>query len=171
MAPPTNPTIDQKVTTENAPSTYTSAHHHGAIDSSSLAADSIRSGGDFASNPGASPGSGPASNPRAAAPGTADSTHSGLDSQESYGGKAPGYATHTQYNQTPHGRNLTEGGFAGSGTGGGRLPEPGSKDDPAREAVKGLIGSRHAPTGINHKKEGVLSNEQPFKALGGDASA
>jgi len=171
MSPPANPTIGQKVTTENAPSTYTSAHHHGAIDSSSLAADSIRSGGDFASNPGASPGSGPASDPRAAAPGTADSAHSGLDSQESYGGKAPGYATHIQHNQKPHGRNLTEGGFAGSGTGDGRLPEPGSKNDPAREAVKKMVGSRHAPVSANQSKERGVGDEQPFKALGGDTPA
>jgi len=167
MAPSTNPTIGQKVTTENAPSTYTSAHPHGAIDSSSLAADSIRSGGAFASNPGASPGSGPASDARTAAPGTADSAHSGLDSQESYGGKAPGYATHSQHNQKPHGKNLTEGGFEGSGTAIRRLPEPGSKDDPAREALKKMVGSMHAPVGVN---QGV-ADEQPFKALGGDTPA
>jgi hypothetical protein len=59
-----------------------------------------------------------------------------IENQQAYGGAAPTYVSNQRYRDPggPHGKNLTEGGFEGSGTEGGPLPEPGSMDDPSRVA-------------------------------------
>ncbi|KAK4240210.1 hypothetical protein C8A03DRAFT_13455 [Achaetomium macrosporum] len=64
------------------------------------------------------------------------STDLSLENQQAYGGAAPTYVSNQRYRDPggPHGKNLTEGGFEGSGTEGGPLPEPGTIDDPTRAA-------------------------------------
>lgn len=64
---------------------------------------------------------------------------------------------------------MTEGGFAGSGTAGGRLPEPGSARDPARESVRAIVDQNSGGGGERGTRK--RADEQPFKALGGDAEA
>ncbi|KAK4447914.1 hypothetical protein QBC34DRAFT_466446 [Podospora aff. communis PSN243] len=139
MAPTNNPTIGQKVTPPNPPTTE--SHSHGEIDPSSLAASSLRSNGAFSANTGASPGDEPASNPDARPPGSKKQPQTGLEGQESYGGAAPTYVNSQfmVYEGGPRGKNLSEGGFSGSGTE-GKMPEPGSKEDPGRAALKGFMG-------------------------------
>lgn len=68
---------------------------------------------------------------------------SSLPNQQSYGGAAPSYLAGQQRRDPagPHGRNLREGGFEGRGTGAGPLPEPGSAQDPARAAVRGVTAA------------------------------
>ncbi|KAK3394890.1 hypothetical protein B0H63DRAFT_61536 [Podospora didyma] len=142
----------------------------GAVPNKSLAAESIRAGGEFASNRGAVPGSGPAKDNRASAPGSANTnTNPTLENQQSYGGAAPSYVLSQQLNTggTPHGKNLTEGGFAGSGTSGGRLPEPGSKDDPARAVVSAFAEGQHGRT----RQAGLEKDQGEFEALQRDAEA
>ena len=141
MSSNSNPTTGQKVTPTPAP--VTTPHSHGQIDPSSLAASSLRSDGAFASNTGASPGDTPAVNPHANPPNSRNAAKSGAQSQSSYGGAAPTYVNSQflTYEGGPKGKNLTEGGFAGSGTSGGRMPEPGSKGDPGRAALEGFTGS------------------------------
>ncbi|KAH6842562.1 hypothetical protein B0I37DRAFT_199273 [Chaetomium sp. MPI-CAGE-AT-0009] len=68
----------------------------------------------------------------------------GLETQQSHRGAAAG---------GPHGKNLTEGGFEGSGTEAGPLPEPGSAEDPGRAAVAGGRG-RAAGAGAGGVEEG-----------------
>ncbi|KAK0702608.1 hypothetical protein B0T21DRAFT_388027 [Apiosordaria backusii] len=65
---------------------------------------------------------------------------------EKQGQKAPTYVEHLihaaeETGGKPHGKNLTEGGFEGSGTAEGALPEPGSEDDPGRAAFKKLVAT------------------------------
>ncbi|KAK0616283.1 hypothetical protein B0T14DRAFT_497568 [Immersiella caudata] len=137
-APTNNPTHGQKVNPSNP--ALSDPHYHGAIDPSSLAASSIRSGGAFASNEGASPGDQPASDSHAHAPGSHKQKESILDHQYSYGGQAPNHVL-SQYIKDeagPHGENLRVGGFEGSGTE-RKMPEPGSKDDPERAALKSFV--------------------------------
>jgi len=147
----------------------------GAVASDSLAADSIRSGGGFTSNVGATPGSGPAATPHASKPGTSGKAGANnpdsLANQTSYAGLAPSYvSSHGQKSESqPGGRSLTEGGFSGSGTAGGRLPEPGSARDPARETVRGIVDQSGGGGGERGTRK--RADEQPFKALGGDAEA
>ncbi|KAK0615045.1 hypothetical protein B0T17DRAFT_540930 [Bombardia bombarda] len=176
-----SPGAGQKVTPTNPPTTQESA---GAIDASSLAAESIRSGGAFSSNRGAIPGSSPAQDDRKRAPGQGGTSASGtLANQESYGGVAPSYVNSApQDHSGPHGRNLTEGGFAGSGTAGGRLPEPGSKQDPSRmaELKMGLTGGKGMGSGTGRsRREGgqeqgddwEVETERGFEALKRDEEA
>lgn len=141
--------------------------------SDSLAADSIRAGGGFTSNASAPPGSGPAPTPLASKPGTSGKAGSknpdSLLNQTSYAGLAPSYVSQasSESQSQPRGRNLTEGGFAGSGTSGARLPEPGSARDPARETVRGIVDQ----SGGGERGTKKRVDEQPFKALGGDAES
>ncbi len=134
--------------------------------------DSLRSGGSFASSSENAP------HPGQEATGFKDSSTSGLESQASYGGTAPSYVTSQFRHDTkpPHGKNLTEGGFQGSGTDGSPLPEPGSKYDPSRVAeqsmLMGLSASRHARQARKgDMTSGGLEDEQPYQALGSDESA
>ncbi|KAK3349440.1 hypothetical protein B0T25DRAFT_632906 [Lasiosphaeria hispida] len=158
MSSTRNPNAGQKVTSENAPPKTEGV---GSLASDSLAADSIRAGGAFAGNPHATPGA-EATATNASAPGTRSSGKQGLDNQASYAGAAPSYV-HSQLavqdESGPHGRNLTEGGFAGSGTAGGRMPEPGSKEDPGREGLRKARGEGQGGVGRDEQPYGVLKDE------------
>lgn len=99
----------------------------------------------------------------------------GLESQESYGGAAPTYVTNQRYRDPagPHGKNLQEGGFEGSGTEAGPLPEPGSKDDPTRTAMRDLqTGLRSAPgQGAGPRQPGAVEGKHWYSPLDGDEPA
>lgn len=169
-------------TGENIPTTREAP---GNVPEGSLAAESARKGGAFASNPGQQQQHEQAPQKRSQQPqsssqsgGTPDKTTSlnlenqqtargtgtgtgqgheqarkqpttdtsktaggGLETQpKAYGGPAPTYLAGQMHRDPagPHGKNLTEGGFEGSGTERGPLPEPGSVQDPGRAAVRGL---------------------------------
>ena len=149
----------------------------GAVVDESLAAESIREGGGFAANRAAEPGSGPARDPRAGAPNTRGEPHKGegaLENQQSYAGTAPSYASSGEFmkdTKGPHGKNLTEGGFQGSGTDGGVLPEPGSQQDPARVAENSMMEGMREGSGQAKRRVGQLENEQPYGALATDEPA
>ncbi|KAH6613795.1 hypothetical protein B0J18DRAFT_460657 [Chaetomium sp. MPI-SDFR-AT-0129] len=53
----------------------------------------------------------------------------------------------------PHGKNLHEGGFEGSGTAEGELPEPGSIEDPGRAALGLGVGGTASSRGGSGKEE------------------
>ena len=174
-----NPHHGQKVTPggDSAPTTQEAA---GAIAPDSLAAQSVRSGGAFAANRGADPepshssakgtqttsgGSGTrftVSGAPAQAPGP--SGDSALQ-----GGAAPSYvnAQFVRDDGGPHGKNLHEGGFAGSGPGNSINAEPGSKKDPARLAE---LGHDRADRSAG-PRQGQVDNEQPYAALGRETSS
>ncbi|KAK4176067.1 hypothetical protein QBC36DRAFT_239753 [Triangularia setosa] len=93
---------------------------------------------------------------------------------EGQGGPAPTYVenlvhTGAERGGKPHGKNLTEGGFEGSGTAKGELPEPGSENDPGRAAFGRLVGA--AATGSGMAK-GVKGSEgrKGFAELGSEES-
>ncbi|KAK4229422.1 hypothetical protein QBC38DRAFT_472349 [Podospora fimiseda] len=115
------PSAGMKVTPSNPPITHEST---GKVENSSLAAESIRSGGPFKENPESRFES------TAVKPSSSSTETSGLSSSSS------GISSAAK----PHGKNLKEGGFEGSGTEGGSLPEPGSKDDPGRKGLEKEIG-------------------------------
>lgn len=79
---------------------------------------------------------------------------------------------------SPHGKNIKEGGFAGSGTEGG-MPEPGSKKDPGRVALKdmlastGTAGNEGAGKGSQEEvnTKATETGQKGFGALGGDTEA
>ncbi|KAK0666376.1 hypothetical protein QBC41DRAFT_151215 [Cercophora samala] len=98
-----------------------------------------------------------------------------VSSPEGQGGKAPSYVENLVHGSAerggkPHGKNLTEGGFEGSGTAEGALPEPGSEDDPGRAAFRKLAGSAAAGSGM---AKGVKESEgrKGFAQLGSEESA
>jgi hypothetical protein len=101
------------------------------------------------------------------APGNAPQT----TNLEGQGGPAPSShaATRQQHAGGPHGKNLTEGGFEGSGTEAGPLPEPGSEQDPTRAATSEMRGGRRVGAG---GKEGVGAGRGSwYTPLGGDEPA
>ncbi|KAM7221347.1 hypothetical protein V8F06_003315 [Rhypophila decipiens] len=174
------PSAGQKVHVHPAKNAPLKTEAPGSIESQSLAADSIRSGGAFTSNPNAKEsniGSGPTETPHASKPGSSGKVGANnpdsLLNQDSYAGTAPSYVGNakgefvSEESQTPKGRNLTEGGFAGSGTSGKGMPEPGSLNDPGRAALKGESNTK----GGNNEGGVRRRDEQPFGALGGDTSA
>ncbi|KAM7199343.1 hypothetical protein V8F20_005738 [Naviculisporaceae sp. PSN 640] len=178
------PSAGQKVHAHPGKTAPTTQEGVGAVESGCLAAESIRSGGGFSSNPDASSdkiGSGPAENPRASKPGTSGTAGANnpdsLANQRSYAGEAPTYVEAQRiateaHGPKPHGKDLKEGGFSGGGsiTEGGRLPEPGSAQDPGRLALQGMQeGGGGGGGGPRKKKAG--GDEQPFGALEGDTSA
>ncbi|AEO59237.1 hypothetical protein MYCTH_94730 [Thermothelomyces thermophilus ATCC 42464] len=81
-----------------------------------------------------------------------------LESQQSYAGLAPTYVTNQRHRDPagPHGRNLKEGGFEGSGTEAGPLPEPGSMEGPTRIAT-GLAAQGRKEAGT--KQEGGVEGK------------
>ncbi|KAK1776111.1 hypothetical protein QBC45DRAFT_227058 [Copromyces sp. CBS 386.78] len=175
--------MSKKVTSETVPPKHEGV---GSVPSDSLAADSIRSGGAFAQgNPSASAGDSASQNSRVKPPGSAHQSHP--TSQQKHenpeqGGKAPTYA-HAGQDLTdqsgPHGKNIKEGGFAGSGTEGGSMPEPGSKRDPGRVALKDMLASTASAgkTGAGRGSQEEVSTkpaetgQKGFGALGGDTEA
>ncbi|KAL2178253.1 uncharacterized protein P884DRAFT_323284 [Thermothelomyces heterothallicus CBS 202.75] len=135
----------------------------GDISKDSLAAESVRRGGEFASNPGQEEqGPQKRSQQPQAQPGGG-----GLESQQSYAGPAPTYATNQRHRDPagPHGRNLKDGGFEGSGTeaGSGPLPEPGSMEDPTRIAT-GLAAQGRKEAGT--KQEGGVEGKMLVHGAG-----
>ncbi|KAK4042641.1 hypothetical protein C8A01DRAFT_33305 [Parachaetomium inaequale] len=197
------PSAGTKVTTgENIP---TSREAPGNVPEGSLAAESARKGGEFASNPGqeqapqkrsqqASSRSG--THEAGTAPSKTTSLHlenqqtargtggkktakesssGGLESQQSYGGAAPSYAANQRFRDPagPHGKNLKEGGFEGSGTEAGPLPEPGSMEDPTRAATRDLkAGMASMVKGAGPSKQtGGAEGKSWYTPLGGDEPA
>ncbi|KAK3342991.1 hypothetical protein B0H65DRAFT_236018 [Neurospora tetraspora] len=178
--------MSKKVTSENVPPKHEGV---GSVPSDSLAADSIRSGGAFAQgNPSASAGDSASQNPRAKAPGTAHQSHPTAQQSKhenpEQGAPAPTYIFHHGRNLPdpsgrPHGKNIKEGGFAESETGGGSMPEPGSKQDPGRVALRDMLTSTAPVVNPGAKKgsqEGgdvlpLETRETGFEALGGDTEA
>ncbi|KAG7286365.1 hypothetical protein NEMBOFW57_008674 [Staphylotrichum longicolle] len=86
---------------------------------------------------------------------------------EGQGGPAPTYVNSQRYRDPagPHGKNLKEGGFEGSGTEAGPLPEPGSMEDPSRAATG--LGSQSQSQG----KKGGEQGKSWYTPLGGDEPA
>lgn len=92
---------------------------------------------------------------------------------EGQGGPAPSYAAVQQGLRDPagpHGKNLKEGGFEGSGTEAGPLPEPGSEQDPTRVATSEMRGGLRMGAG---GKEGAGEGQGKswYTPLGGDEPA
>ncbi|KAL2149166.1 hypothetical protein VTH82DRAFT_8514 [Thermothelomyces myriococcoides] len=165
------PSAGTKVTTgENIPVTREAP---GSVPKDSLAAESVRRGGGFASNPGQQQGEGaqrrPQQQPRSQSEGSGI-----LESQHSYAGAAPTYVANQWHRDPagPHGKNLKEGGFEGSGTAAGPLPEPGSKEDPSRIAT-GLAAQdrKEAGTRQGGGGGGGVEGKTWYSALGGDEAA
>lgn len=96
---------------------------------------------------------------------------------EDQGAPAPSYAANQQRLRDPagpHGKNLTEGGFEGSGTEEGALPEPGSEQDPTRAATNEMrAGMRSGLRSGGGGKEGAGEGKGKswFTPLGGDEPA
>ncbi|EGO54617.1 hypothetical protein NEUTE1DRAFT_88135 [Neurospora tetrasperma FGSC 2508] len=177
-----------QVTTENVPPKHEGP---GPVPPDSLAAESIRSGGAFAQgNPSASAGGSASQNPRAKAPGTAHQSHPEAQQPKhenpEQGAPAPTYIFHHGRNLPdpagPHGKNIREvkeDEIDESWTEPASMPEPGSKEDPGRAALKRMLVST-APevkmdTGKGSQEGGDVlpleTREAGFEALGGDAEA
>ncbi|KAK4100054.1 hypothetical protein N658DRAFT_559945 [Parathielavia hyrcaniae] len=98
--------------------------------------------------------------------------------EEPQGQTAPSYVVN-QYHRDragPHGKNLTEGGFEGSGTAGGPLPEPGSANDPTRAATRDMraaVASQGRNAGVRQMGgvEGEGEGKSWYTPLKGDESA
>lgn len=158
-------------TGENIPTTREAP---GNVLEGSLAAESARKGGAFASNPdqheqgheqqARKPGTGTGK--------TASETGS-LENQSSYGGAAPTYLAGQMRRDPagPHGKNLKEGGFEGSGTEAGPLPEPGSAEDPGRAATRGLSAAAAAAPGVGRAGTGGVEEGSWYTPLKGDEPA
>ena len=89
------------------------------------------------------------------------------------GQAAPTYVNkqYTRDQAGPHGKNLQEGGFEGSGPGKSIQAEPGSKDDPARLAEQKMnLNQTHGGTGTGPRQT-RLSGEQPYGALDSETSS
>ena len=74
----------------------------------------------------------------------------------------------------PHGKNLNEGGFQGSGTDGKPLPEPMSEQDPSRLALRGMVSGvgETQPTETRPKMKGeTIAEDRPYGVLGSDEPA
>lgn len=180
---------------ENSSATRETA---GNVASDSLAAESYREGGAFASNPNAAPenlsqsdnrsggetlSAATDSNSRDAAHFASQSSSAnyaeatGRDAQsqpESYAGAAPSYIQ-SQYQQDPngpHGKNLKEGDWdesqARDGLRKALASEPGSMDDPGRLAEQNF--QLKQGTGGTGPQDGSVDNENVYSNLK-DASA
>lgn len=140
----------------------------GFVQDSSLAAESKRSGGAFSENRGGNVGE----QHHVLSRGSDSGGSAGVEAQQSYGGQAPSYVQ-SQYHRDPngpHGKNLQEGGFEGSGPGDSILAEPGSKQDPGRAAEHDLKLSQ-AKTGRDAgPRQGGLEGEHPYQVLDSERS-
>jgi hypothetical protein len=179
---PLGPITDRlQVTPSDAPVTEEGA---GAVQSESLAAESVNAGGAFSANRDAEPETSQQ---------IASETHkahasrdeprdpsSGLRSEDvdAYAGEAPSYASineiRKQQQGNPKGRDLKEGGFEGEGPGDSIEAEPGSVDDPARDKEQkfGLQdeegkGGRRG-TG---QRSATGDGQNVYEDLGGDTAA
>jgi hypothetical protein len=97
-----------------------------------------------------------------------------VENPEGQGAAAPTYVPNQRYRDPggPHGKNLKEGGFEGSGTEAGPLPEPGSMEDPTRVATRDLkagMGSQGRDAGP--RQTGGVEGKSWYTPLGGDEPA
>jgi hypothetical protein len=161
---------------ENAPTTREGA---GAINSESLAAESISSGGGFASNRGAQPGSGPTQTKgHVSAPGEGGQQSSGggsgsLENQSSYAGTAPSYVNrlYQQGEGGPKGKNLKEVDSFDDAKPGEQNPEVGSEQDPGRVA-EAEFGLRMNAAGRDAgEKHGEIQGSTKYAGLESETSA
>ncbi|KAL4726908.1 hypothetical protein ACLX1H_005806 [Fusarium chlamydosporum] len=182
---PKAPSEGQKVHLgQNAPIKEEGA---GKVASESLAAESVKEGGDFASNEGirsenqsssrsentsagrtTNTSSAPSSNSA-----QSGSTESG--SAKSNAGTAPSYVENQYIKASgPHGKNITEG-FDDSKTEDGLKKalssEPGSDNDPSRVAELRLQQSQTAAGRDAGPKQTGLSSETPFDTLNNETSS
>ncbi len=109
----------------------------GPVAHDSLAAESVRGGGGFAANRGAEPRGANDHRGTSASSYAHYGHHNHGDGSTTTQGAAAAptaYATTADENANarPHGKNLSEGGFAGAGPGASIDAEPGSARDPAR---------------------------------------
>lgn len=142
----------------------------GAVPAGSLAAESVQSGGEFASNRNIS-SSGTTDNLASTKP---HETPAAAAASSEQGQVAPSYVS-SQFVKDgagPHGKNITE--DAGmTGRPGKFNVEVGSGEDPGREAERNLLlkQTKGAP-GTGEREVGEKGrDEQPYAALGGDTSA
>ncbi|KAK4164473.1 hypothetical protein QBC43DRAFT_317531 [Cladorrhinum sp. PSN259] len=159
------PSAGQKVTPSDAPTIHESA---GKVEDSSLAAESIRSGGAFSENPESKFKGTPAkqsSSLRGSGSGSSES-ESNANVEPGVGGAPLDTQSAAPPGSKPHGKNLKEGGFAGTGTGEGALPEPGSDQDPGRKGVEKGIGK-----GMGMGSGNKIAGENMFGGLGSEESA
>ncbi|ROV92377.1 hypothetical protein VMCG_09155 [Cytospora schulzeri] len=151
---------------ENAPVVREGA---GAVASESLAAQSVREGGEFAGNRNINEVGGNIGGGK----NITTEQHSSVGaSGEPQGQAAPGYVG-TQYTRDPagpHGKNITEDPDM-IGRPGKFNVEPGSLEDPGRVAEQNMAlkQTRGAP-GTGERQDGA-GNQQPFGALDNETSA
>ena len=163
---------------ENAP---VRAEGAGTVLSESLAAESYREGGDFASNRDAQPENMSSSGSYESASRTANTgsgnASSGSTEPRSFGGTAPSYVENQYIKDSsgPHGRNLTEGGWDESKIEDGIQKsfnaELGSKNDPARVAEQQMELNNNAQSRAAGPKQSELTNKTPYDALGSNVNA
>jgi hypothetical protein len=97
-----------------------------------------------------------------------------VENPEGQGAAAPTYVPNQRYRDPggPHGKNLKEGGFEGSGTEAGPLPEPGSMEDPTRVATRDLkagMGSQGRDAGP--RQTGGVEGKSWYTPLDSDEPA
>lgn len=141
------------------------------VDSSSLAAASERSGGGFSENRGAKQPFD--QQPHVSGSGSGNGPASSLEAQQSYGGAAPTYVLGQKMRDPagPHGKNLKEGGFEGSGPGDSITAEPGSERDPARVAEGEMGLARNRVGREAGPRQGGLEGGHPYEVLENERSA
>lgn len=148
----------------------------GAVGSESLAAESYRGGGEFASNGGSQPENLSTSDYNTSSSGatklesTRDTSYTSLNESSSNVDTAPSYVNNQYVRDTsgPHGKNIQEG-FDDAGARDGLkaalAAEPGSKDDPSRLAEQQFKTNQFAPSRDGGPKQTSLSNETKYDAL------
>ncbi|KAF4501032.1 hypothetical protein FAGAP_2751 [Fusarium agapanthi] len=185
-----NPSHGQKVDLgQNAPVKDEGA---GAVLNESLAAESLKEGGEFASNEGihgenqppsrsentsagrntdtsSAPSSGSDSKSSGAAPKSSDSA------PKSLAGTAPSYVDNQHIKESgPHGKNLKEDIDYSNTKDGLRKAlesEPGSQDDPSRLAEQQLQQNQNAAGRDAGPKQSELEGKTPFDALNNETSS
>jgi hypothetical protein len=175
MSPNKAPSEGQKVNLgKDAP---TKVEGTGAVPSESLAAESAREGGSFASNPGARSENVPAGGYNSSSSRRTENTGSSNTegSSAASAGTAPTYVNNQYIKASgPHGKNITEG-FDDSKTEDGIKKafnaEPGSIDDPSRQAELQFELNQNAKSRGAGARQGELSNETKYDALDANANA
>ncbi|KAI1026047.1 hypothetical protein LB505_004493 [Fusarium chuoi] len=194
-----NPTHGQKVDLgQNAPVKQEGA---GTVPNESLAAQSLKEGGEFASNEGIHGENQPTSRSENTSAGrntdTSSTPSSGSDSKakssssaskssgtaskssdsapKSLAGTAPSYVDNQYIKESgPHGKNLKEG-IDYSNTKDGLKKalesEPGSQDDPSRLAEQQFQQNQNAVGRDAGPKQSELEGKTPFDALNNEASS
>ncbi|KAF3760855.1 hypothetical protein M406DRAFT_358371 [Cryphonectria parasitica EP155] len=144
----------------------------GAVAPDSLAAESVREGGEFASNKRNTISTEAASNLASSKPHEAPGS---LEASSEQGQAAPSYVDiqRTRDSSGPHGANITQDpGMTGRPA--KFNVEVGGKEDPGREAVHSMLlkQTKGAPgTGEREVGERGKEDEQPYGVLGRETSA